>query len=78
MPSLVQSHTLPPKTQEMQASGIKPDQIAFGTAVSACAMGGQWQRARDLLSDMRRTNLSPDVVAYRCVCARLCVRLNGF
>ncbi|CAN0022754.1 unnamed protein product, partial [Laminaria digitata] len=44
----------------MQANGIKPDQIAFGTAVSACAMGGQWERARSLLAEMRRSNLRPD------------------
>lgn len=49
----------------MQATGIKPDQIAFGTAVSACAMGGQWERARALLAEMRRSNLRPDVIAYR-------------
>ena len=49
----------------MQAAGIKPDQIAFGTAVSACAMGGQWERARALLAEMRRSNLRPDVIAYR-------------
>lgn len=51
--------------QEMQAAGIQPDQIAFGTAVSACAMGGRWQQAVDLLRDMRRVNLRPDVIAYR-------------
>lgn len=49
----------------MQAAGIQPDQIAFGTAVSACAMGGQWRRAVSLLADMRKVNLRPDVVAYR-------------
>lgn len=51
--------------QEMQAAGIKPDQIAYGTAVSACAMAGQWQKAVALLADMRRSKLRPDVVAYR-------------
>ncbi|CAM9221077.1 unnamed protein product [Ectocarpus fasciculatus] len=50
--------------EEMQAAGIKPDQIAYGTAVSACAMAGQWQKAVALLADMRRSKLRPDVVAY--------------
>ncbi|CAM9822017.1 unnamed protein product [Ectocarpus sp. 8 AP-2014] len=48
----------------MQAAGIKPDQIAYGTAVSACAMAGQWEKAVALLADMRRSKLRPDVVAY--------------
>lgn len=50
----------------MQATGIRPDQIAFGTAVSACAMGGQWERALLLLEEMRQASLRPDVIAYRC------------
>lgn len=49
----------------MQATGIRPDQIAFGTAVSACAMGGQWERALFLLEEMRQASLRPDVIAYR-------------
>lgn len=52
--------------QEMQADGIKPDQIAYGTVLSACATAGEWEKARSLLRDMRRAGLCPDVVAYRC------------
>lgn len=51
----------------MKSEGIEPDRIAFGTAVSACAMGGRWQEAKALLEDMRRADIQPDVMAYRWV-----------
>lgn len=51
--------------QEMQGVGIPMDKVAYGAAVSACATGGLWLRARSLLDEMRSVNLPPDVIAFR-------------
>jgi pentatricopeptide repeat protein len=38
--------------QEMQRAGVHPDRVAFNAAISACAAGGQWARALQLMEQM--------------------------
>ena len=48
----------------MPRRGIEPDVINFNAAISACAEGAQWERARALLDVMRVNNVEPDVISY--------------
>lgn len=36
----------------MRSENVPPDHFAFGAAVNACAKGGQWQRAVELLNQV--------------------------
>jgi len=38
--------------EEMQTAGVRPDRVAFNAAISACAEGGQWARALQLMEEM--------------------------
>jgi len=37
---------------EMQNAGVRPDRVAFNAAIAACAEGGQWERALELMEEM--------------------------
>lgn len=39
-------------------------QVSYNAAIDACARGGLWQRALDLLSEMSTTGPQPSVVSY--------------
>lgn len=39
-------------------------QVSYNAAIDACARGGLWQRALDLLSEMPTVGLEPSVVSY--------------
>jgi pentatricopeptide repeat protein len=40
---------------------VRPNRVAYASAISACATGGQWVLAIKLLDDMREVGVSPDV-----------------
>ncbi|CAE7735460.1 PPR10 [Symbiodinium sp. CCMP2456] len=43
---------------------LLPDLIAFSTSMSACASAGQWQRAIQLLAEMKRAHIQPNIFSY--------------
>lgn len=48
----------------MRAVGVTPDEMAYSSAIAACARAEQWERALSLLSEMVAVGLSPNVVCY--------------
>ena len=36
----------------MQAKGVAPEVIAYNSAIDACAKGGDWERALQLVEEM--------------------------
>ena len=47
--------------KEMRHKGLKPNTITYNAAISACEKGQRWERALDLLGEMRR-GVAPDVI----------------
>jgi pentatricopeptide repeat domain-containing protein 1 len=52
--------------EEMKAAGLKPDLVAYSTAIDACARQSKWRRATQLLAEMREAGVPPDVRCYAC------------
>ena len=48
----------------MRAAKIPPDEFVYSSVISACARGRDWDRALEILSEMRLDNLVPNVVTY--------------
>jgi pentatricopeptide repeat protein len=42
----------------------RPDVISYSAAISACEKGSQWQRALDLLKEMREQDVQPDLPCF--------------
>lgn len=68
---LVSSHFAPPPLRlalslldEMRSVGLRPDHVTYGSAVSAMAKAGHWERALSLLRQMLEEGLRPNVVCY--------------
>ena len=51
---------------EMQTAGIKPDVMAYSTAIDSCARQAKWRRAIKLLNEMREAGVEPDLRCYAC------------
>ena len=47
--------------------GLKLDVISFRAAMNACAKGGKWQRAGELLEEMSGRWLKPDLISCSAV-----------
>ncbi|CAM9436794.1 unnamed protein product, partial [Choristocarpus tenellus] len=45
-------------------SGWRAAQISFNAAIDACAKGGRWEQALDLLEEMVKHRLFPSLVSY--------------
>merc|ERR1711865_370939 len=45
-------------------SGVQPNVISFNAAISACEKGGKWERALELLQEMRQSGVQPDVISF--------------
>lgn len=43
---------------EMKFRGFRPDNITYNTVITACGKGGEWQLARELMDDMRKSGLA--------------------
>jgi pentatricopeptide repeat domain-containing protein 1 len=52
---------------DAQAKGLEPDVITYNATTSACKKGGQWEKALQLLEEMRAKGLEPDVITYAAV-----------
>lgn len=50
--------------QQMCNAVLLPDLIAFSASMSACASAGQWQRAMQLLAEMKRAHIQPNIFSY--------------
>ena len=48
----------------MTDGGINPDVISFNTAISACANGGQWEKALNLLQELMNRGIEPDIICF--------------
>ena len=44
--------------------GVDPDVITYNAAISACEKGWQWERALELLEEMKSSGIEPDVISY--------------
>ncbi len=44
--------------EEMRSSGVPADMVNFNEAISACEKGQQWQRALELLEEMRAAGIT--------------------
>lgn len=44
----------------MRGDGVTPNLINYNLAVRALGKGGDWERATDLLKDMKKAGVSPD------------------
>ncbi|CAN0269948.1 unnamed protein product, partial [Phaeothamnion confervicola] len=54
-------------------SGLAPNVVAFGTAIKACARGGDWRQALDILDGMPAVGVQPNIIAVNtalAACAR--------
>lgn len=51
--------------QEMRGDRERPNVIHFNLAMRALATGGQWERALELLEEMRSAGVSPDDRTFR-------------
>ena len=51
--------------------GVKPDVVAYNTAIDACMEGGKWEMALELFHEMPSKSVSPDMVTYN-------VLIDGF
>ena len=40
--------------QDMQRSGVQPDDVTYSTVIQACVKGGEWERALKVLAAMQR------------------------
>lgn len=43
----------------MAAAGIKPDNVVYNSAISACQSAGRWDKVIDLLKEMPTVGLMP-------------------
>ena len=59
--------------EEMQASGIACNTIAYNTMLDACAMSCTMSRASKLLEDMAETFVEPDIITYSTIVKGYCV-----
>jgi pentatricopeptide repeat protein len=51
--------------REMKAQGIRPTVVCYGSAINACARAGKWERASEILAEMReRGDISPNAHCY--------------
>ena len=48
----------------MRAAGLTPNAISYSAAISACEKGQQWQRALELLEEMKAAGVAPNVISY--------------
>jgi len=51
--------------------GVKPDVVAFNTAIDACMESGKWVVALELFKEMQTNGVSADMVTYN-------VLIDGF
>lgn len=49
----------------MRRRGLAPSAITYSSVINACAKGGQWELALELLREMRqRRDLAPNAITY--------------
>eukprot|EP00617_Octactis_speculum_P016046 CAMPEP_0185758558 /NCGR_PEP_ID=MMETSP1174-20130828/17235_1 /TAXON_ID=35687 /ORGANISM="Dictyocha speculum, Strain CCMP1381" /LENGTH=51 /DNA_ID=CAMNT_0028438473 /DNA_START=1 /DNA_END=152 /DNA_ORIENTATION=- len=48
----------------MRQSGVQPNVISFGVAISACGNAGKWEKALELLQEMRQSGVQPNVISF--------------
>jgi pentatricopeptide repeat protein len=48
----------------MQECGVESDVITYSSIISACEKSSQWERALELLSEMRERGIEPNVITY--------------
>lgn len=48
----------------MRENAVHPNVYRYNTAIKACANGGAWKLALDLLPRMQEKGVVPDVVSY--------------
>lgn len=49
----------------MSADGFVPDKTAYNAAIIACGQQGEWEKALEILGEMRALGLRPDQHTYR-------------
>jgi len=54
---------------EMSKSGIEPSEVTYGVAIAAC--GNDWERALDLIDQMRYNNMRINTIVYNSAIAAL-------
>jgi len=52
------------KITAMKRDGVRPNRVAYTSAISACANSKLWDSAYTLFNDMKNDGLRPDLVAY--------------
>ncbi|KAL7448132.1 hypothetical protein ACHAWC_000380, partial [Mediolabrus comicus] len=55
----------------MKEKGIEPNEVSYGVAVTACGNGGQWEKALELLEQMRKENMKINTITYNSAIAAL-------
>ena len=51
--------------EKAKAGGVALNTFTFNAAISACAKGGEWQKALDLVDELKQQRgLEPDVITY--------------
>jgi pentatricopeptide repeat protein len=65
--------------QEMKENSLVPDRFTNNTAIGACARGGQWRRALEILEGMEvgqedMLDSIYGITLYVCIsCIRICI-----
>lgn len=51
--------------RRMSEDGFTPDRAVYNWAIVACGQSAEWEAALDLLAEMRREGLRPDLYSYQ-------------
>lgn len=48
----------------MKDSGIKPSEVTYNNLITSCVVTQEWQRALEVLAEMKQEGIAPSVVTY--------------